>query len=154
MINTNNTGKKNNFSFFIFHFLLLMLLSTLGQADFTRDNTTKIVTDSKTGLQWQDNERLRKSWQNAINYCETLTLGDNDDWRLPNINELVSIVDDTKENPSMTPVFKFFASTYYWSSTTYTADSDRAWYVYFGIGYQSDSPKSRRYSVRCVRLGE
>ena len=136
-----------------------ILLITIGLsislfADFTRDDTTKIVVDNETGLQWQDNETVSKSWQNAINYCEDLTLGNYDDWRLPNINELSSIVDDTKLNPSLSSVFKSFASNSYWSSTTYAGTSYYAWYVYFSYGYQYYYYKSHSYYVRCVRAGQ
>ena len=136
-----------------------ILLITIGLsislfADFTRDNATKIVTDNETGLQWQDNASATKTWQNAINYCEDLTLGDYDDWRLPNINELTSIVDDTKISPSLSYVFKFFASNYYWSSTTYAGNSGYAWIVGFYYGFQNYYDKSYSLYVRCVRAGQ
>ena len=136
-----------------------ILLITIGLsislfADFTRDDTTKIVGDNETGLQWQDNETVSKGWQNAINYCEDLTLGNYDDWRLPNINELSSIVDDTKLNPSLSSVFKSFASGYYWSSTTYAGNSSNAWYVFFYDGNQSYYYKGYSLYVRCVRAGQ
>ena len=137
-----------------------ILLITIGLsislfADFTRDDTTKIVTDNETGLQWQDNETASiMIWQDAINYCENLTLGDYNDWRLPNINELTSIVDDTKVNPSLSPVFKFFASYGYWSSTTRAGSSGYAWIVSFYYGYQYYYNKNYSSYVRCVRAGQ
>jgi len=123
-------------------------------ADFTRDSGTKIVTDSETGLQWQDNESVSMTWQNAINYCEDLTLGSHSDWRLPNRNELDTLVDDTKFNPSMSHVFEVFVSNYYWSSTTSANDSSYAWLVYFYVGGQSNNDKSNNHYVRCVRAGQ
>ena len=135
--------------------LLIMIgLSISLFADFTRDDTTKIVTDNETGLQWQDNKTVYKTWQSAINYCEALTLGDYDDWRLPNINELLSIVDDTKINPSMSSVFKSFASSNYWSSTTNAYYSSNAWLVGFYYGYQDYNNKNNSIYVRCVRAGQ
>jgi len=136
-----------------------ILLITIGLsisllADFTRDDSTKIVTDNETSLQWQDNESVSKSWQDAINYCEALTLGSYDDWRLPNINELSSIVDDTKTSPSMSPIFQVFASYYIWSSTTYASNSNSAWYVIFRYGYHDTYPKDSNLHVRCVRAGQ
>ncbi len=136
-----------------------ILLITIGLsislfADFTRDDTTKIVTDNETGLQWQDNESTTKTWQDAINYCEDLTLGNYDDWRLPNINELTSIIDDTKISPSLSSVFKFFASNFYWSSTTSAGSSSLAWSVYFYDGGQDYHYKYGSHFVRCVRAGQ
>ena len=156
MTTKKNTGKKNNFSFFIFHFLLLMLLSTLGQADFTRNNETKIVTDNETDLQWQDNESATRTWKNAIKYCEDLTLGNYDDWRLPNINELLSIVDDTKVNPSISSAFESFTSSNYWSSTTAIGTHYKAWVVYFGgqsYSWNDSDNKRGGNRVQCVRTG-
>jgi len=136
-----------------------ILLITIGLsisllADFSRNNDTKIVTDNETGLQWQDNESVSMTWQEGINYCEALTLGSYDDWRLPNRNELDSIVDDTKYNPSTSPVFQSFESNGYWSSTTYASISYYAWVVNFRNGRQYDSNKSLSFYVRCVRAGQ
>jgi Protein of unknown function (DUF1566) len=36
------------------------------------------------------------SWQQALAWCEDLTLAGHDDWRLPNAKELPSIVDYTR----------------------------------------------------------
>jgi len=154
MTTIDKIGKKINFSFFIFHFSLLLMFTSGVSADFTRDDNTKIVTDNETGLQWQDNEKVRKRWKEAINYCEALTLGTYDDWRLPNRNELNSIVDDTKYNPSISPVFQSFASRNYWSSTIFANASSTAWIVYFYNGDQLNSTKSFSYYVRCVRAGQ
>jgi hypothetical protein len=131
-----NKKTKSNYSLFIFHFSLLLMFTSVVSADFTRDNTKQIVTDNETGLQWQDNESATKTWQNAIDYCEALTLGDYNDWRLPNINELNSLVDDSKYSPSMSPVFESFASFNYWSSTTVANYSDNAWIVNVSYGHQ------------------
>ena len=123
-------------------------------ADFSRD--LKIVTDTKTGLLWQDNtdaKYIEKNWTEAIRYCENLSFAGYDDWRLPNIIELKSIVDYSHNSPSIDPTFQN-TSSYYWSSTTYAGFSDVAWYVDFGSGDQGDSPKSNSRYVRCVRAGQ
>ena len=39
---------------------------------------------------WQ--RRPRTAWHDALAYCENLDLGGHDDWRLPNVKELQSIV--------------------------------------------------------------
>jgi len=135
--------------------LLIMIgLSISLLADFSRHNDTQIVTDNETGLQWQDNESVSKTWQGAIDYCENLTLGSYEDWRLPNMNELTSLVDDSKFNPSIDTVFLYTASNYYWSSTTYANRSSYAWIVLFYNGGQSYYVKSNYRYVRCVRAGQ
>jgi len=135
--------------------LLIMIgLSISLLADFSRHNDTQIVTDNDTGLQWQDNKSVTKTWQEAIDYCENLTLGSYEDWRLPNMNELTSLVDDSKFIPSIDTVFQYTAPNHYWSSTTYADLSNLAWIVTFGYGYQSYRSKSGSYYVRCVRAGQ
>lgn len=134
--------------------LIILGLSTLLWADFTRSG--EIVTDSNTGLQWQDDAiGSTTSWQDAINYCENdLSLGGHNDWRLPNIKELTSLVDDTTYNPSISTVFENTASNYYWSSTTHANYTSNAWRVDFYNGYQYRSYKSNSNYVRCVRAGQ
>jgi len=138
--------------------LLIMIGLSVGlMADFTRDAATGIVTDNKTGLQWQDNEvGSTAHWQDAIDRCEALELGGYSDWRLPNFNELISIVDISKVDPAIKDGFEHTASSYYWSSTTFERDKKNAWAVGFYYGNVSYDYKSIYYNyyVRCVRAGE
>ena len=136
--------------------LLIMIgLSSLMFADFTRLNG--VVTDNKTSLEWQDdysdnaNAIKRTTWENAIDYCEALTL-ESGGWRLPNIKELQSILDRSKFNPSLdNTVFTKTQNSYYWSSTTYVYDSYYAWIVGFNNGYSGNYFKNVSNYVRCVR---
>ena len=68
------------------------------------DNTDGTVTDTVTGLMWtQDivdasgdgvgNHDDNVNWCAALNACEDLDFAGNDDWRLPNIRELESLLD-------------------------------------------------------------
>ena len=86
--------------------LLSLALSMAVFADYSRDNETKVVTDNTTQLQWQDNERKELGFLSAIQYCENLTLGGYNDWQLPNITELDSIIDFTKSWPALDSTFK------------------------------------------------
>ena len=66
-----------------------------------------VLTDNATGLMWQDDATgSQTTWQDAIDRCEALSLGVFEDWRFPNVNELTSLVDDTKYTPSMMLFFK------------------------------------------------
>jgi len=134
--------------------LLIMIgASMLLYSAFSRDGSG-VVTDSVTGLVWQDNETVEKTWVEAISYCEALTLGGNDDWRLPNKKELLSIVDYNTYNPAISSVFQNTTSNDYWSSTTYASGTSPAWLVHFYAGYTDYGPKSNYYYVRCVRAGQ
>ena len=141
-------------------FLIMIGLSVSLLADFTRNNSTQIVTDSTTTLQWQDDVTVsNKTWTEAIAYCEGLTLGTYSDWRLPNLKELTSLVDDTQTNPAIdhsATAFQHTASSHYWSSTTYANTSYyNAWIVYFNNGHQSHyATKANSFYVRCVRAGQ
>ena len=135
--------------------LLIMIgLSAFSYGNFTRDNATQIVTDNTTGLQWQDDVNVTKTWTQAIDYCEALTLGSNSDWRLPNFNELYFIADRSKRNPAINGTFKNVVSNYYLSSTTVVGDEYGAWYVYFNYGRGAWNLKSNSNYVRCVRDGQ
>jgi hypothetical protein len=144
--------------------LVLIGVSVLSLADMSRD-AVGIVTDSATGLQWQDDYSdngdviKRANWKDAIGYCNELSLGGHNDWRLPNINELLSIVDYTKYNPAIDDSFQNVTPNRwknYWSSTTIVNYPSHAWDVDFRNGYNSFNDKSASYTsvVRCVRSGQ
>jgi len=113
-----------------------------------------VVIDNATGLEWQDNETVRKMWSDAISYCSSLPL-DSGGWRLPTIEELETLVDDGRYSPSTTEgVFQHISSYHYWSSTTNADSSDYAWGVHFYHGYSYSNTKTGSYYVRCVRGGQ
>ncbi len=131
--------------------------------NFTRDNDTNIVIDNNTNLQWQDDENVTKTmtWSEANTTCENLTLGGYTDWRVPNIDELETIVDygrykgdDKGSIGAINEVFKNINDTgwqEYWSSTTALSNTNDAWRVPFNYGTDYWDHKSNHYSVRCVR---
>ena len=131
--------------------------SQLQTGPFTT-NSDGTVTDSATGLVWQQGEAGQiPTWEGALNYCENLPLAGKTDWRLPNIRELESIVDDTKEGTQIdTSVFPGAQPVSYWSSTTYASDPTWAWLEpFFSNGWpQYRYPKSELLFVRCVRGGQ
>jgi len=132
---------------------------TIDAGDFT-DNGDGTVTDNNTGLTWQQDEGGAKTWEDAIVYCEALSLAGYTDWRLPNIKELESITDDNLYDPAIdTNYFPDAHANYYWSSTTgidirYPEDSFYAWRIHFSSGSVSYYYKSLSHYVRCVRGGQ
>lgn len=124
------------------------------------DNGESTVTDTCTGLMWQkdtadvnndqqidSNDRL--SWCEALAYCQDLEFAGHDDWRLPNVRELQSIVDYGRWNPAIDPVFGV-VSSWNWSSTSYANAPPDAWIVNFSNGYFDVSKDNGNY-VRAVR---
>jgi hypothetical protein len=131
---------------------LFLLTGILYSADLSRDSNG-IVTDISTNLQWQDDiSSVQKKWSEAINYCENLSLGGQNDWRLPNKNELISIVDYAKYGSAIKEnIFQNITSSDYWSSSSYASNSSDAWGVYFNYGNVLNYNKIDSYYVRCVR---
>ena len=134
----------------------------IANSNFSRNNTTGIVTDNSTGLQWQDDYgdlgRMKiGSWVEAIDYCENLDLGGYSDWRLPNINELRTTIDYSQSRFTANKVFNLRTFESCWASTSYANNPRVAWSVYYlygeVIGLNKDLD-SNKLHVRCVRGGE
>ena len=127
------------------------------------DNGDGTVTDTETGLMWEvktDDGGPRDkdnyyTWEQALSYCKNLSLAGYNDWRLPNRNELQSIVDYERYNPSIDPIFSYTVSNVYWSSTTYADYPGSAQDVYFSEGNVWGRGKSANLDhVRAVRGGQ
>ncbi len=126
-------------------------------SNYSRQND--IVSDISTGLYWQDNSEakdLTLTWEAAIDYCENiLTLGDYTDWRLPNKNELMHIVEHNISQPAINGVFQNSESLPYWTSTTYDYRKTSAWTVNFKQGHVLAYTKTSDTNyIRCVRGGQ
>ncbi len=79
--------------------MLLVLMWGAGCGDNQPDDTdvhclrTWGLRDTATDLCWQDPPEARNlDWQQATAYCDELTAGAATDWRLPDIDELVSLL--------------------------------------------------------------
>lgn len=113
-----------------------------------------IIKDYSTGLTWQDNYDVKinkKNWKDAKSYCQELKLEGVSNWRLPSINELQSIVDVEKYNPSIKIKFNNIVSKEYWSSTLNVGNDNHPWYVEFKEGSTEGSSITSKFYVRCVR---
>ena len=128
------------------------------------NNENGTITDTSAGLMWEvktddggsrDRDN-RYTWEEALSYCENLSLADYDDWRLPNRNELQSLVDDSQHDPSVnTTYFPNTVSSQYWSSTTnVTFFQSYAWAAFFIWGSGGSYYKPYDYYVRAVRGGQ
>jgi len=69
---------------------------TTGDDDDDDDDTVSadVWTDTVSGLMWTKEVEQQITWQNGVNFCDTLSLGGFDDWRTPTINELRSLIVD------------------------------------------------------------
>jgi len=114
---------------------------------------TVVVNIPAKTLEWQTGEPGKMTWDEAVNYCNNLTLSGKTDWRLPNIYELQAVRDLTKFGPEADiKMFPNIYSSNYWSSTNDPQLKDCAWSVrFFYRGSASYYNKANRYYVRCVR---
>ena len=100
-------------------------LSTL-----TRDGANGVVTDAQNKLVWQDNTSpSSREWNDAIGYCEGLTLNGSTQWRLPNINELLTVIDFERTRGVYKSTFNYNPDNA-WSSTSVVGKSSNAFSVY------------------------
>ncbi len=115
------------------------------------DNNDGTILDTQTELMWQQaDDAATYSWQQALHHCENLIIGVHSDWRLPNKRELHSIVDFSKDDPAVDPVFEC-RSAGYWTGSSSDWDPSSAWYTLFEDGSTEYDLKGSSYFVRCVR---
>lgn len=118
------------------------------------------VHDTKTNLTWQEPAPPGAfSWAMAKTYCPTLGSG----WRLPTVKELLTIVDDSRSDPSIDPTafsaLSASTSLAFWSSSPVALPPDmppngppiHAWIVHFGQGTTLSTDPLELDRVRCVR---
>ena len=125
------------------------------------DNGDGTVTDTQTGLMWQQaDDGVLRNWDEAVAYCESLVLpspGGHNDWRAPRIDELETIINYATFNPAGfdPPSYGPFStrSYPYWSSSTAAFHADYAWFIDFDEGIVETDAKFHPYYVRCVRGG-
>jgi hypothetical protein len=111
--------------------------------------------DPKTGLEWQCNTPGMMSWHKALEYAASLALDGKNDWRIPAVVELETLLDRNtlleQVRPTMRAEVPFRDELSYWSSTTFAPNTYSAWIVMFDGAYILSYYKSNSYNVRCVR---
>ncbi len=104
------------------------------------ESRAESVLDNLTGLLWQRTADLTGEpvhWSEALAVVADLKRrsGDNESWRLPNINELESLIDCSAHGPALAAGHTFRAlHDVYWSSTTSFFEPDWAWALYLNKG--------------------
>jgi hypothetical protein len=98
---------------------------------------------------WADAVAVHIAGLNEANF------GGHNDWRLPNIKELIGIMNFGNVDPAVSPAFvPVSVSVYYWSSTSVSDRPVFAHQVYFGRGgFISIDLKFITAAVRAVRGG-
>jgi hypothetical protein len=133
--------------------VLMIGISSLAWSNFTLSGG--VIKDLNTQLEWQNNfdrNIPELSWNEAVNYCEKLSLqGDN--WRIPNKEELVSIIKKDTTEPALDTVFlnKEVTNFTYWTSTVAEDKDTLKWGVSFQKGWIGRYSQNYSLKVRCVR---
>ena len=82
-----------------------------------------VVLDKETGLAWEQSpDTTLRDWFTALTYCYDKVVSDRKGWRLPTVEELMSLVDTTQSNPALPLGHPFNVLTAYYMSATTTAD--------------------------------
>lgn len=118
-----------------------------------RDNGDSTITDYSSGLTWQKFESPKTlSWEEALQYANSLRLAGKKEWRVPDIKELQSLNDPTTTKPSIDRnFFPTLTNLDFWSSTTQVNSPARAWELNTEYGIVSYKDKTIASHLRCVR---
>jgi len=133
--------------------ILIMGISSLAWGNFTLKEG--VIKDLDTKLEWQNNFTQaipELSWERAVTYCENLSLQGNK-WRLPNKEELVSLIKKDRIEPAIDKIFlnKRVTGFTYWSATESGDNSKFSWGVSFEKGWIGGYSQKYSLKVRCVR---
>ena len=130
------------------------------------DNGDGTVSDQNTGLMWQKTPGDKLTWADAQKAAESFSLAGHDDWRLPTIKELYSLMDfrgitglsaSTSVPYLDTTVFDFsygdesagerFIDAQYCSSTKYVSTTMGGDATVFGVNFADGRIKGYPISV-------
>jgi Protein of unknown function (DUF1566) len=135
-------------------------------------NLNGTVSDRKTQLMWKQcaegltgtacsvGTAQRFTWKAALDNAATSSFAGFSDWRVPNVKELMSIVESRCYEPAInelifpnTPIQAASFDTF-WSSSRSLNVLDYAWHVSFGWGTVANTRIDNIYDVRLVRSSQ
>ncbi|HSN03523.1 MAG TPA: DUF1566 domain-containing protein [Nitrospira sp.] len=114
------------------------------------------VKDGKTGLIWeQEPDREHDVWSRSNERCKTKTVGGQQGWRGPTIDELKTLIDPSQHDPALPAGHPFsnIRSEIYWTATPDPKDDIVAWQVSFFSGEPVTDQKSGTRRMWCVLEG-
>ena len=109
-----------------------------------------MFTDLATGLIWNTNFGSKTDWKASLSFCESMDCCGHTDWRLPDINEIRSLLNMSNSNPATD--FPNFPVASFWSST-HSGSDVKVLKTDFSTGAISLVPQSETLDVACVRGG-
>jgi len=139
----------------LFYFLFIWQIPEEPRQEISQGPTLFAKEDYKIEEREDGNDNLigisnNTSWKNALKVCNNLNIAGYDDWRLPNIMEIINA---TNKNGSKILEWKSGLSGYYFSSTL---ANNGVWSA--GNGYNAGRvqvlSKDSSHYVQCVRKTE
>lgn len=142
------------------------------------NNGDGTITDNVTGLMWQETLDNKMTYSEAIEYANESKIGGYDDWRIPNIKELFSLILYTGQGGGERAHTMFIDTDYFdqplgdtskgereidaqiWSSTEYVGKTMNGNATRFGVnfvdgrikGYSQKDPKTKSDNEMYFRL--
>ncbi len=115
--------------------------------------TPNTVRDEANVLEWQRrDDDQRRNWREALDYCATLDLDGHHDWHLPNVAELLGIVEFASTDPvKIDPAFDGAEGDLYWTSTFGEGAPTLSWSITFNMGIVDGVTTTGLGYARCVR---
>lgn len=120
----------------------------------------KVCNEGLTGTACSAGSATLQLWLDALSSAKNSVFAGYSDWRLPNKQELESLIDNQCYLPSINDtVFPGTVADFTWTSTTLAGDSAAAWFVGFGNGGTNADSKTEgfvgsSFAVRLVRGGQ
>jgi hypothetical protein len=123
------------------------------------DNVTKLFWQGcaagESGIGCENGYRIEKGWVDANAYCSSLDWGGLKGWRVPNVQELASLVDD-RYNPTIEPsafLNSAISGGMFWSSTPKYPAEESMYLVHFQNGEVGSlwGKKTGWNRIRCVQ---
>ena len=133
---------------------------TIANDGTVKDEDTKLIwMRCSLGQNWDGSgctgEISSHNWQSALNAARDTDFAGVTDWRLPNIKELSSIIEQQCYNPSINEsLFPGTPAEQYWTSSPYASSAKYGWNVSFYLGYNHHNFKTSEFYVRLVRNAE
>ena len=126
--------------------LSLLILTSLSAKDVIYDNTTSLLWQDS-----QDNKDLSITYKEAEEYCSKLVIAEYNNFRIPTLIELQSIIDYKNYKPAILTGFIYAPSETFWTSTPFANDKDYVWSINFKKGDRSTRAKHYDRFIRCVQ---
>jgi hypothetical protein len=113
------------------------------------------VLDKETGLVWETSATLVSGFRNALRFCALRNHGGRMGWRMPALEELLTLVDQSNTTPALPDGAPFtnVTGTRFWTANEEETDPTLVVTVFLDAFDLSAATKTSTQKVLCVRGG-